>query len=92
MAKAGNTEQKVLPYLEPITAECGVELADLFGQPMSFVCPEVERRITEALMQDDRITGVINFTFSQPAKGVLAASFTVQTVFGDLPVERTVSI
>ena len=29
MAKAGNTEQKVLPYMEPITAECGVELADL---------------------------------------------------------------
>ena len=29
MAKASNTEQKVLPYLEPITAEHGVELADL---------------------------------------------------------------
>ena len=70
----------------------GVELADLFGQPLYFVCPEVERRITEALMQDDRISGVSNFVFSQPAKGVLAASFTVQTVFGDLPVERTVRV
>ncbi len=70
----------------------GVELADLFGQPMSFVCPEVERRITEALMQDDRIIGVSNFTFSQPAKGVLAVSFTVQTVFGDLPAERMVRV
>lgn len=29
MAKAGSTEQKVTPYLEPIMKECGVELADL---------------------------------------------------------------
>lgn len=70
----------------------GVELADLFGQPTSFVCPEIERRITEALMQDDRITGVGNFEFSRPAKGVLAVSFVVQTVFGELEAERTVSV
>ena len=69
----------------------GVELADLFGQPTSFVCPEIERRLTEALMQDERITGVGNFTFSQPTKGVLAASFVVQTVFGDLQAERRVN-
>jgi hypothetical protein len=42
-------------------------------------------------MQDERITGVGNFTFSQPTKGVLAASFVVQTVFGDLQAEREVS-
>lgn len=29
MAKASNTEQKVLPYLEPIAAEHAVELVDL---------------------------------------------------------------
>lgn len=29
MAKGSNTEQKVLPYLEPIAAENGVELVDL---------------------------------------------------------------
>ena len=69
----------------------GVELADLFGQPTSFVCPEIERRLTEALMQDERICGVGNFTFSQPAKGVLAVSFVVQTVFGDLQAERRVN-
>lgn len=70
----------------------GVELADLFGQPTSFVCPEIERRITEALMQDDRILSVSNFEFSQPAKGVLAVSFVVQTVFGDLQAERRVNV
>ena len=33
----------------------GVELKDLFGKPIDYVMPEVERRITEALVQDDRI-------------------------------------
>lgn len=64
----------------------------MFGQPTSFVCPEIERRITEALMQDDRILSVSNFEFSQPAKGVLAVSFVVQTVFGDLQAERRVNV
>ena len=42
-------------------------------------------------MQDDRICGVSNFVFSQPAKGVLQVSFVVQTVFGDLQAEREVN-
>ncbi|MEN7878670.1 DUF2634 domain-containing protein, partial [Clostridioides difficile] len=32
----------------------GVELNDLIGEPISFVIPELERRIKEALIQDDR--------------------------------------
>lgn len=32
-----------------------MELKDLFGKPIDYVMPEVERRITEALVQDDRI-------------------------------------
>lgn len=41
----------------------GVELMDLYGRPVTLVCPEVQRRITEALIQDDRITSVDSFTF-----------------------------
>ena len=26
----------------------GIELLDLFGEPLSYVCPELERRVTEA--------------------------------------------
>ena len=36
----------------------GVELKDLFGEPDTFVIPELERRITEALEQDERILSV----------------------------------
>ena len=42
----------------------GIELIDLYGEPVSYVCSELKRRITEALIQDDRIESVDNFTFS----------------------------
>ena len=35
----------------------GVETDDLLGMPISYVCPEYERRTREALLMDDRITG-----------------------------------
>ena len=41
----------------------GIELNDLYGQPIPFVLPELKRRITEALIQDSRILGVDNFSF-----------------------------
>ena len=68
----------------------GVELADLFGEPVSYVCPELERRITEALLQDGRIEGVDGFSFSFPRKGTVHVSFTVHTIFGDIEAEREV--
>ena len=36
----------------------GVELRDLFGEPIAYVLSEIQRRITEALVQDDRIKNV----------------------------------
>ncbi len=69
----------------------GTELADLFGQPMSYVQPELERRITEALLQDERILSVGDFEFSNKRKGELLATFKVKTVFGDFSGERSVN-
>lgn len=69
----------------------GVELADLFGRPIPFVLPELERRIREALLQDSRITGVEGFGFAVQ-RGRVTASFTVQTALGDFPAEKEVEI
>lgn len=60
----------------------GIELADLFGMPKSYVVPELERRITEALTWDDRIDDVTDFTFDTSKRGVVYTTFTVQTIFG----------
>ncbi|MDD3347330.1 DUF2634 domain-containing protein [Oscillibacter sp.] len=69
----------------------GVELKDLFGQPISFVLPEVKRRITEALLQDERITAVDDFEF-EVNRGKVHATFTVTTIFGDIQTEKAVEI
>ncbi|MCI8787456.1 MAG: DUF2634 domain-containing protein [Eubacterium sp.] len=67
----------------------GVELEELFGEPVSYVLPELKRRITEALTQDERIADVRDFTFDIEKHGVVRAAFTVETVFGEIPVEKT---
>lgn len=68
----------------------GIELADLFGEPVFYVVPELERRITEALLQDDRIESVSDFEFDTSKRGTVACTFTVNTIFGEVEAERTV--
>lgn len=68
----------------------GVELADLIGRERSYVVPEIERRITDALMNDDRILSVSNFQF-EFNKSAYHVTFEVETTFGDLEVESEVA-
>lgn len=69
----------------------GIELYDLYGQPVSYVCSELQRRITEALTQDDRITSVDNFEFDTSEKRVVKTKFIVHTVLGDVLSEKVVN-
>lgn len=69
----------------------GIELLDLYGEPVSYVCPELKRRISEALACDDRIKSVDNFEFDFPQKGVVHVAFTAHTIFGDVQAEREVN-
>lgn len=70
----------------------GIETLDLYGEPVTWVCPELERRITEALMIDDRISGVTDFEHDLGVKGIINTSFTVHTIYGNLKAEREVDI
>ncbi len=70
----------------------GIELMDLFGEPVTYVCPELERRITEALTQDERILSVDAFSFDVSVKGKVHVTFTVHTIFGDIDSEKVVNI
>ena len=67
----------------------GVELEDLYGQPLSFIIPELERRIKEALMQDDRITNVDGFSFDVNKSNVIV-KFTVHSIYGSVVGEKVV--
>ena len=70
----------------------GIETLDLYGQPISYICPELERRIKDALLWDNRIKSVDNFEFDTSKKGEIKVTFAVKTVFGDISAERTVNI
>ena len=69
----------------------GLESADLFGKPQSYVIPELQKRITETLLADDRVEAVTDFQFTQE-KNTLVARFCVETIFGDLKGERGISV
>ena len=69
----------------------GVELEDLYGKNVSYVIPELKRRIEDALLADDRVTAVTDFSFREE-KGSVTAAFTVYTIFGEVTAERTVDI
>lgn len=70
----------------------GIETLDLYGQPVTYVCPELERRIEEALLADSRIIRVSDFEHDTSVKGVVHTTFTVYTIYGDFSAEREVNI
>lgn len=70
----------------------GIETLDLYGEPVTYVCPELERRISEALLMDTRILSVEDFVFDTERKGIVSVTFTVHTIFGDVMAEKEVAI
>lgn len=70
----------------------GIETIDLYGEPVTYVCPELERRIKEALLTDTRITGVSDFEFDLEMKGAVHAAFTVNTIYGQIKADKGVKI
>lgn len=69
----------------------GIELRDLFGKPIPFVLPELKRRITEALLQDDRIKSVDDFDF-EVNRNKVHCLFTVYSDLGSFEEEMDVEI
>lgn len=67
----------------------GIELADLFGMPIPYVYSEVKRRITEALLADDRISDVKNFELFHKG-GDVSAKFEVVTKYGTIKTSKEV--
>lgn len=75
-------------YQYPIyTWNYGIELKDLLGKPMDYVLSELQRRIEEALTQDDRIDSVDGFEFEVNGRSV-EVMFTVYTTSGNIYMEK----
>ena len=69
----------------------GIESKKLIGRPMTLVVPELERYIKEALLQDDRISEVRDFSFRQQ-KRKLIVEFTVVSSKGSFATGTEVKI
>lgn len=79
-------------YKYPIyTWDYGVELEDLIGRDVAYVCPEMARRIQEALVQDERILSVDGWSFDKKGS-TISASFTVHTIYGEVDTTKEVTI
>lgn len=69
----------------------GVEIKNLIGENETYVIPELERVITEALLQDERIKEVSNFDFST-SSNTITVTFDVITILGSVSVDKRVVI
>lgn len=69
----------------------GVELENLIGQSPDYVMTELKRRITDALLQDDRIDNIDGWTFTRSGEK-MTVSFTVHSVYGDLEITKELVI
>lgn len=71
-------------------ADYGLKTADLIGKPYSYVTNELQRRIKEALLRDDRIKAVHSFS-SRSDGDQLIMSFTIDCIFGSFSASKEVA-
>lgn len=77
-------------YEYPIYSfDYGISLDNLIGKDLAYVSIELERRITEGLMEDERILSVNQFTF-ETTGDELICSFTVKSIYGELNIVKEV--
>lgn len=61
----------------------GIEIEDLFGEHSNYVISQLEDRIKDALITDDRILDVHSFSF-ETNKGSVSAFFNVSSIYGEI--------
>lgn len=70
----------------------GHDLEDLLGKSIDYAKADIERIINEAFSDDDRIETVEINAIDQMNKDTLLVSMNVESVFGDMAVEKEVMV
>ena len=65
----------------------GVEFDTLIGKSRELITSELERRIREALTEDDRINRISDFEIEFTSDKAIV-TFTVNTIFGDIEISE----
>ncbi|XOQ49645.1 MAG: DUF2634 domain-containing protein [Eubacteriales bacterium] len=83
-----NTERYEYPVY---SLDYGFQSDDLIGKDREYVEAELQRRIRECLLTDDRITGVGNFRFAVNGDEMLC-TFDVENVYKTISLNKAVTI
>jgi hypothetical protein len=65
----------------------GVEINQYIGKDFSYIQADAERVIREALLADDRVVTIENFTVSQSSIDECLIEFTVNTKLGPIKIK-----
>lgn len=78
----------------PIYTNYGIKKRDLFGKPKPYAYMEIQRRIKEKLILDDRINRVHTFIYDEENSvgGNLVFSFEVDSIFGNFEMKEVLEI
>lgn len=69
----------------------GMQWDGLIGQSPGYVASELQRRLKDAFSADNRIMGMSDFKYTA-TRDSLTASFIVNTVYGQMAQELTITI
>lgn len=69
----------------------GMQWDGLIGQSPGYVASELQRRLKDAFSADSRILGMSDFKYTATGDS-LTASFIVNTVYGQMAQEMTITI
>lgn len=69
----------------------GNELLTLVGMPYDYIVVEAPRIIEEALLVDDRITYIDQWSFKKVAVDAIEISFLVHTIYGNIKYTKEVA-
>lgn len=79
-------------YEYPIYSfDYGIAWKELIGEEAAYVRAEMKRMIEEALQQDDRILEIDGFTF-EFYEDVCKCTFEVQSIYGNIEIEKEVQV
>lgn len=67
----------------------GIKTLDLIGKPRHYVMAVIKERIEDALLDDDRITGISDFQF-EIHRNKIGVKFVVHSIYGDVEEETAV--
>lgn len=69
----------------------GTDFDGLLGNEPGYVASELQRRLADAFLPDSRLLGISDFAYTF-MDGTLAATFTVNTVFGPVGASLEVAV